>query len=91
MNFLKIIHEKEFFRNESWRNLKNVLQRSLRIDRAKEFIFRVSGTMVVPLWVLCVYWSAQKNSEYATDKLQFRTVKHHFFKKTDVMWSAAWN
>ena len=42
MNFLKIIHEKRVFRNQSLSNLENVLQRNLRTDKARECIFRVS-------------------------------------------------
>ena len=42
MNFLNIIH-KEVFCNVSLSNLKNVLQRNLRTDRARECILKVSG------------------------------------------------
>ena len=47
MIFFKNYPRKRFFRNASLSNLKNVLQRNLRTDRASECIFRVSeGTNV---------------------------------------------
>ena len=41
--FFKNHPRKRLFRNESLCNLENVLQRNLRTDRAREYIFRVSG------------------------------------------------
>ena len=38
MNFLKIIKEKEFFPNVSLSNMKNVLQRNQRTDKARKCI-----------------------------------------------------
>ena len=47
MIFFKNYPRKRYFRNASLSNLKNVLQRNLRTDRASECIFRVSeGTNV---------------------------------------------
>ena len=42
MKLLKIIQERVFC-NENLSNLGNVLQRNLRIGRARESIFRVTG------------------------------------------------
>ena len=73
MNFLKIIHKKRLFCNESLSNLEDVLQRNLKTDRARECIFRVPRgtsfhkflclvpTMVAHSWVRCVYHLAKKN------------------------------
>ena len=76
-------------RNESFSNLKNVLQRKLRTNRARECIFRVFGlrkfwkfihsapTMVAPSWVQCVYQSAQKTSGYVTGLYSCITLCFH--------------
>ena len=41
--FLKNHPQKRVFHNESLSNIENVLQRNLRTDRGREWIFRVSG------------------------------------------------
>ena len=59
--------------NLNLRNLENVLQRSLRTNRAGECIFRASGgtslktflyhaNIAMPLLVRCMYRSAQKKT-----------------------------
>ena len=86
--FFENFPQKRVFCNENLSNLKNVLHRNWKTNRAKEYIFSVfesiwkflcsasilMPTKVAPYWVEFVYHSAQKNSGYITVKLQFVIV-----------------
>ena len=82
--FFKNHQRKRIFWNASLNNLENVLQRSVRKDRARECIFRVSGSTnfdncsgwYQPWWHLC---SAQKNSGYIIEIAYLQQVA--FYKK----------
>ena len=59
--------------NVNLSNLENVLQRNLRTDRVRDWIFRASGGRNFDFfpafgsWVRCIYQSAQKSFGYITE------------------------
>ena len=65
------------FHNVSLGNLENVLQKNLRkAESGSAFLEYLEATMAMPLWIRCLYLSAQKNPEYATALLKIQSLQN---------------